>query len=303
MADDDNNVEQQLWRAVLAQLLTDATIPLSNCAPAPARRDRESARHYLTTRSKDLAQVCALADIDMSRAITAFKIKVDEAKQHDNDAADAPITVGGRTKLKHNAPLFHDGRSLTVTQWAAETGLSKPAIYSRLKAGQTVEQALTKPLRRVGHRGGYKDTSDTPGPDDLSDAREHQYGFFNMITLADLKDHLRIIGTEDDSVLVKKLAAASQWVSLYTAIPIPDYPVDDGAGAPVPYAPNVPAPVKEAVRLLAGHLFENREASLVGVVAQSLPFGVLDMLNGYRAWVFRWLSTLVYACRRPFGTV
>ena len=49
---------------------------------------------------------------------------------------------------------------------------------------------------------------------------------------------------------------------------------------------NIPAAVKEAVRQLAAHLYENREASLVGVTAQSLPFGTLDLLSSYRAWQF-----------------
>lgn len=47
-----------------------------------------------------------------------------------------------------------------------------------------------------------------------------------------------------------------------------------------------PAPVAEAVRLLASHLFENREASLVGVTAKELPFGFTDLLSSYRAWSF-----------------
>ena len=47
-----------------------------------------------------------------------------------------------------------------------------------------------------------------------------------------------------------------------------------------------PAPLKEAVRQLAGHLYENREATLVGTGASALPFGVMDLLGPYRAWSF-----------------
>jgi hypothetical protein len=47
----------------------------------------------------------------------------------------------------------------------------------------------------------------------------------------------------------------------------------------------MPAPVDEAIRQLAGHLYANREATLVGVTAQALPFGVLDLLTPYTPFV------------------
>lgn len=93
-----------------------------------------------------------------------------------------------------------------------------------------------------------------------------------MISAADMRSHLNIIDDLGDPVLDSKIVAASEWVSLYTAIPVD--------------ACDVPAPVKEAVRQLAAHLYENREATLIGVTAQSLPFGLLDLLMPYRAWVF-----------------
>lgn len=93
-----------------------------------------------------------------------------------------------------------------------------------------------------------------------------------MITLQSLKAHLNVIDDHDDLLIGEKLAAASQWVAGYTAIPVD--------------STNIPAPVLEAVRQLAAHLYANREASLVGITAQALPFGMLDLLDPYRAWVF-----------------
>lgn len=93
-----------------------------------------------------------------------------------------------------------------------------------------------------------------------------------MVTLESLKAHLNITTDIDDVLIGDKLEAATAWVSAYTAIPTD--------------APSFPAPVLEAVRQLAAHLYANREASLVGVTAQSLPFGMLDLLDPYRAWVF-----------------
>jgi hypothetical protein len=99
-----------------------------------------------------------------------------------------------------------------------------------------------------------------------------------MISTDDLRRHLNITGTDDDVLLADKILAASEWVSLYTAIPNGCDPDDATC--------SIPEPVKEAVRQLAAHLYENREASLIGVTSQSLPFGLLDLLMPYRAWVF-----------------
>jgi uncharacterized phiE125 gp8 family phage protein len=93
-----------------------------------------------------------------------------------------------------------------------------------------------------------------------------------VITLESLKAHLNITTDIDDALISDKLDAAVAWVSGYTAIPAD--------------ATDIPAPVSEAVRQLAAHLYANREASLVGITAQALPFGMLDLLDAYRAWVF-----------------
>jgi uncharacterized phage protein (predicted DNA packaging) len=93
-----------------------------------------------------------------------------------------------------------------------------------------------------------------------------------VVTLESLKAHLNVTTDVDDALIGEKLAAAAEWVSKLTAISAD--------------ATDIPAPVNEAVRQLAAHLYENREASLVGVTAQSLPFGMMDLLDPYRAWVF-----------------
>lgn len=92
------------------------------------------------------------------------------------------------------------------------------------------------------------------------------------VTLDDLKLHLNLTLDDDDELLTSKLAAAKAWITGYTASDV------DAAGTP--------APVDEAVRQLAAHLYENREASLVGVTASAMPFGFLDLLAPYRAWSF-----------------
>ena len=92
------------------------------------------------------------------------------------------------------------------------------------------------------------------------------------VSLENLKAHLNITSDEDDAVLIAKLEAATEWIAKYTGVPV--------------NAPDAPAPFNEATRQLAAHLYENREATMVGVTAQALPFGLLDLLNPYREWAF-----------------
>jgi hypothetical protein len=92
------------------------------------------------------------------------------------------------------------------------------------------------------------------------------------MTLEQAKAHLNVTFDTDDALLTDKLAAAKAWVSAYTA--------GD------PDADTAPAPIREAVLQLTAHLYQNREASLVGVTAMALPFGFLDLLAPYRAFAF-----------------
>lgn len=83
------------------------------------------------------------------------------------------------------------------------------------------------------------------------------------------KTHMNITDDADDAILAQKLDVASAWVGKIVGGPITDAD---------------PAPIHEAARMLAAHLYESREATLVGITAQELPFGVMDMLDPYRVW-------------------
>jgi len=50
-------------------------------------------------------------------------------------------------------------------------------------------------------------------------------------------------------------------------------------------AASVPADLKGAVLMLAAHLYENREASIIGMAANEMPMGVSDTISNYRT---RW---------------
>lgn len=94
-----------------------------------------------------------------------------------------------------------------------------------------------------------------------------------MPALEDLKQHLNVIGDDDDTLLSGKIAAAEAHVANHI-----------GEDA-VTYT-DAEAPIKEAILQLAAHLYENREAALVGMSASELPFGFHDLLTPYRKWSF-----------------
>jgi uncharacterized phage protein (predicted DNA packaging) len=95
----------------------------------------------------------------------------------------------------------------------------------------------------------------------------------SVIMLADQKAHLNVTFDTDDDLIQGKIDAAEDWIAKFV-------------GMEWPPADPVPGALKEAIRQLAAHLYENREATLVGVTAQQMPFGLLDLLTPYRAWAF-----------------
>lgn len=50
----------------------------------------------------------------------------------------------------NNVIVEHDGKSLTLAEWADECGLKYTTFYERLKRGWSFHDALTKPVRKRG---------------------------------------------------------------------------------------------------------------------------------------------------------
>jgi hypothetical protein len=59
-------------------------------------------------------------------------------------------SVQAANKRRKIRRLAHLGQCRSVSEWASITGLSKTAIYGRLRCGWSVSDALTKPLQH-GH--------------------------------------------------------------------------------------------------------------------------------------------------------
>ncbi|WP_430251699.1 head-tail connector protein [Neorhizobium sp. DAR64860/K0K1] len=99
-----------------------------------------------------------------------------------------------------------------------------------------------------------------------------------IVSVEELKQQLNLsddLGTGDDALIGRTIAAAQGLLERQLGYPIEiTYPVE------------VPAPLHQAVCLLAGHWFENREASLIGVSGQSLPFGVDEIVREFREYSF-----------------
>lgn len=93
------------------------------------------------------------------------------------------------------------------------------------------------------------------------------------IEFEDAKAHLNVTTSEDDRLIFQLVEAAEAYVSRWLAVPL-------ATMTPLP------ADLRQAVLMLVGHYYENREASLVGVSAEEVPFGVREIIDQHRAWGF-----------------
>lgn len=93
-----------------------------------------------------------------------------------------------------------------------------------------------------------------------------------IVTLEDVKAHLGVTLAEDNTLITGKIEAAQAAIEQ-----ILGYEIEERFDTP-------PADLKEAVRQLAAHFFENREASVVGVSVGLLPLGVKSIVQNRREW-------------------
>ncbi|NTH50931.1 phage gp6-like head-tail connector protein [Agrobacterium rhizogenes] len=103
-----------------------------------------------------------------------------------------------------------------------------------------------------------------------------------IVTVEQLKEQLNFstdLGTDDDALIGRKIAAAQGHIERLLGFKIEETYGGEGQDP-------VPPELQEAVCQLAAHWYENREATLVGVIAQDLPFGVWSIVNEYRNWSF-----------------
>lgn len=62
--------------------------------------------------------------------------------------------MGGANNIR---PLTHDGRTMSVSEWARHLGIRQNTIILRLRRGWSVDDALARPVER-SRRWGEKRT-------------------------------------------------------------------------------------------------------------------------------------------------
>ena len=128
--------ERQLWCAVIAQAITDATTPLSE--RLLIRLEQVRAREWFIEADQHFQRACALAGYEPDRIRTATVKLIEAAKRRDPDMPQRPC----QRRLKKNMLYHHEGQSLTIPQWGAATGLSTHLFYAGIRRGKSIEQIL-----------------------------------------------------------------------------------------------------------------------------------------------------------------
>jgi uncharacterized phage protein (predicted DNA packaging) len=97
-----------------------------------------------------------------------------------------------------------------------------------------------------------------------------------IITLEDAKAHLNITDDADDDLITAKIDAATAMLASALGFDIEEK-----------FGTGIPADIEEACRQLVGHLYENREATLVGAGGIAvLPYGVDAVIADYRSYAW-----------------
>lgn len=108
----------------------------------------------------------------------------------------------------------------------------------------------------------------------------------SIISLSVARQHLRVFDPDDDAMISLYLAAAEQAASdrigrlVFADAAALELAIAAGAAGEQPLIAT-PA-VVAAVLLILGHLWENREDSVIGIVAADLPSGSKYLLAPYR---------------------
>lgn len=103
----------------------------------------------------------------------------------------------------------------------------------------------------------------------------------SIIPLATLKNHLRVDHTAEDTLIQMYLDAAEQAVARRvqrTLIDPDDTPAEGSDELPMAWD------IQAAALMFAAHLYENREAGVVGTITAVLPLSFEYLLATHRLW-------------------
>ncbi len=103
----------------------------------------------------------------------------------------------------------------------------------------------------------------------------------SILALPDIKAHMSVYTDDDDAMIQNKIDAAESWIGQFLGADLATFEPTTGANEGI-----LPAHLQEAVRQLVAHLYNNREASLVGTnIVENCP-GLFDLLAPSRCYVF-----------------
>ncbi|WP_139315130.1 hypothetical protein [Mongoliimonas terrestris] len=137
---------KNLWCAVIAQALLDATSTLTPSSGGQEILQIREAQSWFLHAGKDFRTVCDLADLDW-RQVQKHAI------QQMNEAP-------AKSQIR-NEKIEHDGKYHTLREWSQITGLPIKIIRSRLKAKWPIERALTEQLNKERQEITYNGASRT----------------------------------------------------------------------------------------------------------------------------------------------
>lgn len=99
----------------------------------------------------------------------------------------------------------------------------------------------------------------------------------SIISIEDAKAHMNVTADDDDTLIAAKIEAAEGWIAKFIGTALNDA---------TSFPDGTPEPLKEAVRQLVAHLYENREATLAGITMSDVSPGLFDLMAPYREYVF-----------------
>lgn len=144
--------ERALWVAVLAQAIEDAMVgPGGSFSPDQRLVAIHNARAYVTTPSRDLAQVCNGAGIDPQAFLERMKRRLADAPSPEELLADrkthkpkaTPKPKSEKVIPFRSRPVTIDGQTKTVTEWCEIAGIAVGTAHSRTFKGWSIEDAVT----------------------------------------------------------------------------------------------------------------------------------------------------------------
>ena len=100
-----------------------------------------------------------------------------------------------------------------------------------------------------------------------------------IVTVEQMRAQLNLPDAMDGDILADKIAAAQNHIERMLG-----YRIEEQFGGED--QPEIPPALIEAVKQLAAHWYENREAVVIGHGAAVVPFGVAEIVDGYRDWSF-----------------